>query len=86
MSRRDQTLAQRREELVARSAAQRAALAGHAAPLLGRAEALDRIVLRIRRYPLLTAAVAGAVVFLGSRRIFDMATRALTIYALFRRG
>ena len=86
MSSRDQTLAQRRDELVARSAAQRAAISGHARPLLDKAEALDRIVVRIRRYPLLTAAVAGAVVFLGSRRIFDMATRALTIYALFRRG
>ena len=81
----EQTLAQRRQELVARSGAQRAAIGVHAEPLLHKAELADRIVERVRRYPLVTAAVAGAVVFLGSRRIFDLATRALTIYALFRR-
>lgn len=85
MSRLEQTLAQRREELVGRSRTQRAAIATHATPLLHKAELADRIVERVRRYPLITAAVAGAVVFLGSRRIFDLATRALTIYALFRR-
>lgn len=85
MSRDTQSLAQRRLELVERSAAQRAAIVSNAAPLLSKAEALDRIVSRVRRYPLATAAVAGAVVFLGSRRIFELATRALTIYALFRR-
>ena len=81
----EQSLAQRRQELVARSGAQRAAIAANAQPLVRKVEAADRIVERIRRYPLVTAAVAGAVVFLGSRRIFDLATRALTIYALFRR-
>ena len=85
MRREEQSLAQRREELVARSGARRAAIAAHARPLLHKAELADRIVERVRRYPLITAAVAGAVVFLGSRRIFDLATRALTIYALFRR-
>lgn len=85
MSREEQSLAQRRRELVDRSAAQRAAIGAHAGPLLRKAELADRIVERVRRYPLITAAVAGAVVFLGSRRIFDLATRALTIYALFRR-
>lgn len=85
MSREEQSLTQRRRELVERSTAQRAAIAAHAEPLLHKAELADRIVERVRRYPLVTAAVAGAVVFLGSRRIFDLATRALTIYALFRR-
>jgi hypothetical protein len=85
MSRDEQSLAERRQELVARSSAQRAALIADAEPVLRKAVALDRIVSRIRRYPIATAAVAGAVVFLGSRRIFELATRALTIYALFRR-
>lgn len=85
MSLREQRLAQRREELVARSAAQRAALIANVEPLLRKAAALDGIVARVRRYPLLTAGLAGAVVLVGSRRIFDLATRALTIYALFRR-
>jgi hypothetical protein len=83
--REEQSLAQRRRELVGRSASQRAALVANVEPVLRKAEALDRMVSRVRRYPLITAAVAGAVVFLGSRRIFDLATRALTIYALFKR-
>lgn len=85
MSREEQSLAQRRRELVGRSTAQRAGIVTNAEPLLRKAEALDRMVSRVRRYPLATAAVAGAVVFLGSRRIFELATRALTIYALFKR-
>ncbi|OAI52478.1 hypothetical protein AYO46_00525 [Betaproteobacteria bacterium SCGC AG-212-J23] len=85
MNRAEQSLAQRRRELVERSASQRASLVTNAEPLLHKAEALDRLVTRVRRYPMATAAVAAAVVFLGSRRIFDLATRALTIYALFKR-
>jgi len=85
VNRAEQSLAQRRHELVERSASQRAAIAANAEPILRKAEALDRMVSRVRRYPLATAAVAGAVVFLGSRRIFELATRALTIYALFKR-
>ena len=85
MSGRDQTLAERREELVARSSAQRAALFTHAEPLLRKAAAADRIVAKLREYPIVTAVGVGAVVLLGTRRIFDLATRILTIYALFRR-
>jgi hypothetical protein len=32
-----------------------------------------------------TAVGVGAVLLLGTRRIFELATRVLTIYALFRR-
>ena len=85
MSSREQGLAQRREELVARSTAQRAAMVANAEPLLSKAAAADRILMRMRRYPLVIGAVAAGVVMLGSRRIFDLASRALTLYALLRR-
>ena len=85
MSSREQSLAERREELVARSTAQRAALFTHAEPLLRKAAAADRILGKLREYPVVTAVGVGAVVLLGTRRIFDLATRILTIYALFRR-
>ena len=74
-----------REELVARSTAQRLALIASAQPLLRAAGAADAIVSKVRRYPVAVAVVAGAVVFLGSRRLFDLAARAVTLYALFRR-
>ena len=74
-----------RQQLVERSGAQRAALIAAAEPLIQKAAVADRIVTRVRRYPLLVAAVAGAAVLFGSRRLFDMAARALTLYALFRR-
>lgn len=85
MSRREQSLAQRREELVARSAAQRAALVTHAEPLVRKAAALDRIVSKLRRYPAVLALAGGAVAFFGSRKLFDLVTRAISLYALFRR-
>jgi hypothetical protein len=85
VSGREQNLAERREELVARSSAQRAALFTHAEPLLRKAESADRLLAKLRKYPVVTAVGVGAVVLLGTRRIFDLATRALTIYALFRR-
>lgn len=85
MSSREQSLAQRREELVARSAAQRAALSLHAEPLLRKAAALDRIVAKVREYPVVTALGVGAVALLGTRRIYEIATKVLTLYALFRR-
>ncbi len=85
MNRREQSLAERREELVVRSAAQRAALVADAGPLISKAEAADRILAKLRRYPVVIGAVAAGVALLGSRRIFDLASRALTLYALLRR-
>jgi hypothetical protein len=78
-------LADRRRALVEQSAAQRAAILAAAAPLVHQAAAADRVVSRLRRHPIAVTAVAGLVVLLGSRKLFDMATRAITIYALFRR-
>ena len=85
MSGRLQSLAQRRRELLARSIAQRAALAATAAPLLQKAEALDRILASARRHPVITMLGTAAVVLLASRRVFNLATRVLTLYALIRR-
>ena len=80
-----QSLAARRLELVQRSAAQRAALIADAEPLLRRAAALDRVVAKVRRHPVLTALGVGAVATLGARRILELAGHAMTLYALFRR-
>lgn len=85
MSFREQGLAQRREELVARSTAQRAALIADVQPLISKAAAADRILTRMRRYPVVIGVAAAGVALLGSRRIFDLASRALTLYALLRR-
>jgi len=79
-----ETLAVPREALVAQSAAQRSAIIESSAPLLRGAAALDRIVGPIRRHPVLAAAAVTGVALLGSRKIFDLATRAITIYMLVR--
>ena len=78
-------LAARREALVAQSAAQRGAIIANVQPLLRGAATLDRIVGPIRRHPLIAALAATGVALIGSRRIFDLATRAITIYMLVRR-
>jgi len=78
-------LARRREELVARSAAQRNALIADVEPLLGKAAALDRIVGAVRRHSVIVGVVAGVVTLLGSRKLVDIATHLLTLYMLARR-
>jgi hypothetical protein len=74
-----------KSELIERSAAQRAAIIEAAEPLARTAASADRVVSRLRQHPVAVVAVAGAIVFLGSRRLFDLAARAATLYALFRR-
>lgn len=81
----EQSLEARRLELVQRSAAQRAALIADLEPLVSKASAADRIVGKVRQYPVVVAVGIGAVALLGTKRIFELATRILTIYALFRR-
>ena len=78
------SLAQRRQALVARSAAQRAAIIAAATPLLGKAAAADRIYSRIRRHPVTVTMIGVAVVALGARKLFSIATRVMALYALFR--
>jgi len=82
---REQGLAQRRRELVERSAAQRAALLAAAEPLVRKAAVVDRVVNYVRRHPGITSAVVGAVALLGPRKILDLGARAATLYMLFRR-
>ena len=78
-------LVQRREELVLRSSSQRMALVVCAEPLVRKAASLDRVVSYVRRNPAIAAVAVGAVALIGPRKIFDLATRAITVYALFRR-
>ena len=84
-SKHEQGLAARRRELVERSAAQRAALAQAAEPIRRKAAALDKVVSHVRRNPVVSALAVGAVALLGSRKIFDLAARAITLYMLFRK-
>jgi len=79
------SLAERREALVARSQKERAAILAAAEPLVRKAAAADRLYLRVRRHPVTVALVGTAVVALGARKLFDLATRVMAIYALFRR-
>jgi hypothetical protein len=78
-------LSERREALIARSMQQRAAIIAAAEPLVHKAASADRLLSYVRRYPLPLAALGVATVVFGSRKLFDIASRALTIYALFRR-
>ncbi len=50
-----------------------------------KAAALDRIVAKVREYPVMTALAVGGVALLSTRRIFSVATRVLTLYALIKR-
>jgi len=65
--------------------AARGDLGQHRAGGAPKAAALDRIVSKVRDYPVVTALGVGAVALLGTRRIFEIATKVLTLYALFRR-
>ena len=80
-----QGLAQRRQELIERSAAQRSALLDAAEPLARKAAALDRVIAYVRQYPVLAALVVGAVALIGPRKLLDMGMRAIAFYALLRR-
>jgi hypothetical protein len=85
VNRHQTALARRREELAARSAAQRSALIAGVAPLAGKAAALDRIVGRLRRYSVIAGVVAGVAALLGSRRLIEVGSRLLHLYLLVRR-
>jgi YqjK-like protein len=75
----------RRRELVERSAAQRRALEGLAQPLVQKAAVFDRASASVRRYPVISSLVAGAVVLFGSRRLFTWISRGLALYAILRK-
>ena len=85
MSPQSDSLARRRERLVAHSTAQRAQLVASFEPIGRAAATLDRIVGPIRRHPVIATLAVTGVALLGSRKIFDLASRAVTIYMLLRR-
>ena len=85
MTSRAQALAERREALVARSAAQRDALVDGAAPLLHKAAAVDRVVSSVRRHPVFTGLATLAIVIVGSRKLVELGAHALALYGLIKR-
>ena len=72
------------QELVARSSAQRAAIIASAQPLLQTVEAPDRLIGFVRRHPLPLALGALALALFGPRKALAAASRALSLFALFR--
>ena len=42
------------------------------------------VVAEVRRYPVLSSLVVGAIALLGPRRILDWGSRAITLYALLK--
>ena len=85
MSAHETSLARRRQELVERSTAQRAALIASAQPLLQKARALDRVFGYVQRNPVLAGAATAVTILFGSRRLLDVAARAARLYFLLRR-
>jgi hypothetical protein len=75
----------RRRELVERSAAQRAALITNLVPLAQKVATVDRAVASVKRYPMVAAAIAGAVTLFGSKKIFSLVARGITLYTLLRK-
>jgi len=80
-----QSLEMRRHELVARSRAQRAALIAGVMPVAEKLSTVDRAVASVRRYPVVSALLAGGVVLFGSRKLFDWAARGITLYTLLKK-
>jgi hypothetical protein len=78
-------LAQRRQALVERSAHYRARIAADLEPLARKIAAADRAVATLRAHPVIAAAAAGAVAFMGPRRLLGWAARVLPLYSLLRR-
>jgi hypothetical protein len=80
-----QELAARRRELIERSATQRAALIAGVVPVADKLASVDRAVATVKRYPVVSGLIAGAVVLFGSRRLFDWAARGITLYTLLKK-
>ena len=75
----------RRHELLERSAAQRAALRADVAPMVQRLASVDRAVSSVRRHPMLATGIAAVVTLFGSRKIFSLLARGITLYTLLRK-
>ena len=76
----------RRRELIGRSSAQRAAIRANLEPIADRLAGFDRATAAVRRYPMVSTALAGAVVLFGSRRLFTLISRGIALYTLLRRS
>lgn len=85
MSAHTRDLERQREELVARSTAQRSGLVTSWDGIVTKTAAADRILSTVRRHPVAVGAAVAGVVLLGSRRLFDVSERLLTLYLLLRR-
>ena len=83
--RHQQSLEMRRRELVERSAAQRAALMANLVPLAQKVATVDRAVASVKRYPMAAALIAGAVTLFGSKKLFSLLARGVTLYTLLRK-
>ena len=75
----------RRLELIDRSAAQRAALIAGVLPVADKLATVDRAVASVKRYPVVSALIAGSVVLFGSRKLFDWAARGITLYTILKK-
>jgi hypothetical protein len=75
----------RRRELIERSAVQRRAVMASVEPIVQQAAGFDRATAAVRRYPMLSTALAGAVMVFGSRRLFTLVSRGLALYTLLRK-
>ena len=83
--RHQQSLEMRRRELVLRSGVQRDALMAHLVPIAEKVAKVDRVIASVKRYPMITAAIAGAVTLFGSKKIFSLFARGVTLYTLLRK-
>jgi hypothetical protein len=80
-----QSLEMRRRELVLRSAVQRDAIMAHLVPIAEKVAKVDRVIASVKRYPMITAAIAGTVTLFGSKKIFSLFARGVTLYTLLRK-
>ena len=78
-------LAERREALLALSAAQRARIALQLAPAVRVAGIADRVVSSVRAHPVAFALAAGLIALRRGRSLLGLLARALPLYSLLRR-
>ena len=86
MTRYQRELERRRQKLVERSTAQRAALGAAVAPLVAKVATVDRVRDTLRRYPVGVVAIAAGFGVLGWQGTLSLAARLFSLYALLRRA
>ena len=78
-------LERRRQRLVERSTAQRAALGALLAPVVAKVATVDRVRNTLRKYPVGVVAIAAGFGVLGWQGTLSLAARLFSLYALLRR-